>query len=82
MFLMIINIYVHHGLQTTSFYKASVAKNPKPPSNSRDSWDVVVKFNDDLDEQGRVCARRVPARFVMTKKSVRGDNAGSSADEE
>jgi SAGA-associated factor 29 len=52
--------------ETTSFYPAVVAKNPKPPANnSNTGWDVVVKFDDDEDENGKNPARRVPARFVL-----------------
>lgn len=51
--------------ETTSFYRATIAKRPKAPSNPNASWDVVVKFNDDEDENGKSLSRRVPARFVL-----------------
>eukprot|EP00981_Chlorochromonas_danica_P013910 scaffold7068_cov179-Ochromonas_danica.AAC.10 len=60
--------------ETTSFYRAVVAKNPRPPHNSMDSllfgnamWEVVVRFEDDEDETGKNPARRVPARFVLRR---------------
>lgn len=56
--------------ETTSFYPAVVAKNPKPPASSNAMWDVVVRFNDDEDESGKSPARRVPARFVLLKKDI------------
>ena len=37
---------------TTSFYRAIVAKNPKAPAHVNSSWDVVVRFEDDEDENG------------------------------
>lgn len=56
--------------ETTSFYPAVVAKNPKPPSSPSGMWDVVVRFNDDEDDTGKSPARRVPARFVLLKRDV------------
>ena len=56
--------------ETTSFYPAVVAKNPKPPANPNSMWDVVVRFNDDEDESGKSPARRVPARFVLLKRDI------------
>lgn len=50
---------------TTSFYKATVVKNPKPPTHSNGSWEVIVRFEDDEDDTGKAPARRVPARFVL-----------------
>lgn len=44
--------------ETTSFYRAVVAKNPKAPAHVNAIWDVVVKFDDDEDETGKNPARR------------------------
>lgn len=69
--------------ETTSFYRAVVAKNPK--SNARDgsagSGDVVVKFDDDEDESGKNPARRVPARFVLRRSDVEDSHDSSDEDE-
>lgn len=62
--------------ETTSFYRAVVAKNPKPPAHFNATWDVVVKFENDEDETGKNPARRVPARFVLRRSDV-GDSEGS-----
>lgn len=35
---------------------------------------VIVKFEDDEDEQGRNPARRVPARFVLRRSDVEDSN--------
>ena len=51
--------------ETTMFYKATVAKSPKPPAQGSSNWEVVVKFDDDEDNSGKNPARRVPARFVL-----------------
>lgn len=56
--------------ETTSFYRAIVAKNPKNSATASGNWDVVVRFEDDEDETGRVPARRVPARFVLQRGVV------------
>lgn len=58
--------------ETTSFYPALVAKNPKSPtgSNNSNGWEVVVRFEDDEDEAGKIAARRVPARFVLRRADV------------
>lgn len=56
--------------ETTSFYRAVVAKSPKAPSNPNGAWDVVVRFDDDEDETGKNPARRVPARFVLPRAIV------------
>ena len=56
--------------ETTSFYRAHVVKNPKPPANPNGNWDVVVRFEDDEDETGRAPARRVPGRFVLLRRDV------------
>ena len=44
--------------ETTSFYRATVAK--------RGINDVIVRFEDDEDEAGVLHAKRVPARFVLS----------------
>jgi hypothetical protein len=70
--------------ETTSFYRAVVAKNPK--TNTRDggvnNGDVVVKFDDDEDESGKNPARRVPARFVLRRSDVEDQNNDSSDEDE
>lgn len=38
------------------------------------SLQVIVKFEDDEDEQGRNPARRVPARFVLRRSDVEDSN--------
>jgi hypothetical protein len=60
---------------TTSFYRAEVARNPKPPntSNVNSLWDVIVRFEDDEDDTGRAPLRRIPSRFVLRRKDVEPD---------
>lgn len=55
---------------TTSFYRAVVAKNPKAPTHGNGSWEVVVRFDDDEDDTGKAPPRRVPARFVLRRDDV------------
>ena len=55
---------------TTSFYRAVVAKNPKTPTHVNSPWDVIVRFEDDEDETGVAPPRRVPARFVLRRADV------------
>jgi hypothetical protein len=54
---------------TTSFYRAVVAKALKIP-NSSVAFEVVVRFDDDEDESGRSPLRKVPARFVIKRSDV------------
>ncbi len=54
--------------ETTSFYRASVVKTPK--LIGRDSWEVIVRFDDDDDGSGKSPARRVPARFIFPFKDI------------
>lgn len=73
--------------ETTSFYNAVVVKTPKLQqqtnrSNSSSSLEVVVKFEDDEDENGRNPARRVPARFVLRRCDVEEDGNGDSDDDD
>lgn len=59
--------------ETTSFYRAVVAKNPKSSRNggsSSEGGDVIVKFDDDEDDSGKNPARRVPSRFVIRRSDV------------
>jgi hypothetical protein len=55
---------------TTSFYRAVVVKSPKVPSQGQ-TWEVVVRFDDDEDETGKAPPRRVPARFVMRESAFK-----------
>lgn len=55
---------------TTSFYRAVVARNPKAPTHGNSSWELVVRFEDDEDETGVAPPRRVPARFVLRRADV------------
>lgn len=67
---------------TTSFYGATVVRNPRGPGQSgtegresrsgrdKSSWEVVVKFDDDEDETGRAPPRRIPARFILLQDDV------------
>ncbi len=68
--------------ETTSFYPAVVAKNPKPPTNNNNTggWDVIVKFDDDEDETGKNPARRVPARFILRLSGQEGENESEEDD--
>lgn len=56
--------------ETTSFYRATVAKNPRPPQHGNSFWEVIVRFEDDEDETGKPPPRRVPARFVLLRADV------------
>lgn len=56
--------------ETTSFYAAIVAKNPRPPQHGNSGWDLVVRFEDDEDDSGRAPPRRVPGRFVLRRSDV------------
>ena len=55
--------------ETTSFYRAVVAKNPKRDGGVNE---VIVKFDDDEDDLGKNPARRVPARFVLRRTEEDG----------
>ena len=59
---------------TTSFYRAIVAKNPKAPAHVNSPWEVVVRFEDDEDETGVAPPRRVPARFVLKESEVEDED--------
>jgi len=56
--------------ETTSFYRAVVAKNPRPPQHGNSLWEVIVRFEDDEDDTGKSPARRVPARFILLRSEV------------
>ena len=60
--------------ETTSFYRAVVAKNPRPPQHGNSGWDLVVRFEDDEDDTGKAPPRRVPGRFVLKRTDV-GDES-------
>ena len=60
--------------ETTSFYRAEVAKNPRPPQHGNSGWDVVVRFEDDEDETGKKTPRKVPGRFVLKRSDI-GDES-------
>ena len=55
--------------ETTSFYRAKVSKAPVWKAGERGSApmvkEIIVKFEDDEDAQGRTPHRRVPARYVI-----------------
>jgi SAGA-associated factor 29 len=67
--------------ETTSFYNAVVVKTPKL-QHSSSCLEVVVKFDDDEDENGRNPARRVPARFVLRRSDIEEDGNGDSDDDD
>lgn len=60
--------------ETTSFYPAIVAKNPKPPV-SGSQWDVIVRFEGDEDDSGKAPPRKVPGRFVLKREYVDDDSS-------
>jgi len=64
--------------ETTSFYRAIVAKNPKPPQHGNGGWDVVCRFEDDEDHTGKAPPRKVPGRFVLRRQDINdeSDNDG------
>lgn len=54
--------------ETTSFYRSKVSKNPvwiMDRSGVPMVKEIIVKFEDDEDSQGRTPNRRVPARYVI-----------------
>lgn len=54
--------------ETTSFYRAKVSKPPVwklDRSGTPAVKEIIVKFEDDEDAQGRTPHRRVPARYVI-----------------
>jgi SAGA-associated factor 29 len=53
--------------ETTSFYRAKVSKSPvwKLSGTTPMISEVIVKFEDDEDDQGRTPHRRVPSRYVI-----------------
>lgn len=55
---------------TTSFYRAIIAKSPKPPSQSSSNWEVIVRFDDDEDDSGTSPPRRIPSRFLVKRDEV------------
>lgn len=61
--------------ETTSFYPGIVAKNPKPGNGGGISNEVIVKFDDDEDDQGKPVARKVPARFVLPNENSLDDDS-------
>lgn len=54
--------------ETTSFYRATVVKTPNPSNGFKD--DVIVKFKDDEDNNGKNPARKIPARFVLRRSDI------------
>lgn len=67
--------------ETTSFYRATVVKTPKPPPTPGGQWEVIVRFEDDEDDSGKAPARRVPGRFVLRREDVEGDDEDDEDDE-
>lgn len=54
--------------ETTSFYRSKVSKNPvwvMDRTGIPMVKEIIVKFEDDEDSQGRTPNRRVPARYVI-----------------
>ena len=53
--------------ETTSFYRSKVSKNPvwRLSGSTPIVKEIIVKFEDDEDEQGHTPNRRVPARYVI-----------------
>lgn len=55
--------------ETTSFYRAKVSKDPvwklERGTIAPTVKEIIVKFEDDEDQQGRTPHRRVPARYVI-----------------
>ena len=45
--------------ETTSFYRATVAK--------KTTYDIIVRFEDDEDHTGKCPPKRVPSRFILTE---------------
>jgi len=67
--------------ETTSFYRATVIKTPKPPPTPGGQWEVIVRFEDDEDDSGKAPARRVPGRFVLRREDVEGDEDDEEDDD-
>lgn len=65
--------------ETTSFYRAVVAKNPK--NTGSNCYEVVVKFDDDEDESGKIPSRRVPSRFVLRRSDVEDEQEESEEED-
>jgi SGF29 tudor-like domain len=59
---------------TTSFYRAVVARNPKPSPHGGISLELIVRFEDDEDDSGQAPPRRVPTRFVLRRSDVEEDD--------
>ena len=68
--------------ETTSFYRAVVAKNPKATGSGSSPPDIVVRFEDDEDATGKAPARRVPARFVLRRGDVEPEDDDDDNDED
>jgi SAGA-associated factor 29 len=53
--------------ETTSFYRARVSKSPvwKLSGSTAMVQEIIVKFEDDEDENGNTPHRRVPSRYVI-----------------
>lgn len=60
--------------ETTSFYRAVVSKQPVWKKSSSGYQPIVkemiVKFEDDEDDQGNTPHRRVPSRYVIPLPSA------------
>jgi len=67
--------------ETTSFYRAQVAKTPKSPAHGNASWDVIVRFEDDEDESGKAPPRRIPGRFILKRSYVEYDFDSENEDD-
>jgi hypothetical protein len=58
--------------ETTSFYRAKISKPPvwRMERGVPTIKELIVKFEDDEDSQGRTPHRRVPARYVIPLPDV------------
>eukprot|EP01084_Bolivina_argentea_P135049 238043_1 len=60
--------------ETTSFYPAKIAKNPK-----RNALDVYVYFEDDEDEVGKTPTRRIMSKYVIPVQDTWAANTKDGA---
>ncbi|CAM9223391.1 unnamed protein product [Chrysoparadoxa australica] len=58
---------------TTSFYRATIHKMPRPVDKDSGPPEIQVKFVDDEDESGRTPNRKMHPRFVIAVPSHQED---------